>query len=86
VQYLHNLQRNKMSQPPASEYLSLREAAKIFGYKWQSLRKLAQRGQLPGATKAGHRWRVHLPTINKAWQPKPYTPTPPGFGASILKS
>ena len=50
------------------EYVDLRYVAKHFGYKsHHSLRRLAQRGELPGAVKAGNRWRVHLETLEKAW-------------------
>lgn len=66
------------------EYVSLQYVATRWNLSLDNVRRLAQRGKLPGATKPAGRWRIHLPTLESAWKPQTYTPTPPHHGASVL--
>ena len=66
------------------QFITLTTAARLYGYTETQLRGMARRGTLPGATKTGRRWRVHLETLKEAWKPKPYTPTPADYGVSLF--
>lgn len=50
----------------------LSEVARRYGFKANSLSKLAKKGGVPGARKIGSRYRVHLPTLAASdWGPPP---------------
>ena len=50
-----------------AELVTLSEVAALYGFHVDSVRKMAQRGRLPGAFKAGAAWRVNLDKLRKEW-------------------
>lgn len=50
-----------------AELVSLSEVAALYGFHVDTVRKMAQRNQLPGAFKAANRWRVNLDKLRKEW-------------------
>lgn len=51
------------------QFVTLAFVGRMYGLQTASLRNMARAGVLPGATKCGTVWRVHLPTLKAAWSP-----------------
>ena len=64
-----------MKGPSLDDYISLSEAAKLFGHHKNFWARLCQQGKLPGARKIGRMWVVPRKSIQN------YTPGPQGFAA-----
>jgi excisionase family DNA binding protein len=54
-----------MSARPACEVLTLPVAAEVLGISAETARKLAVRGELPGAIRIGRQWRVSRPALEQ---------------------
>lgn len=64
-----------MKVPSLDDYISLSEAAKLFGHHKNFWARLCQQGKLPGARKMGRMWVVPRESVQN------YTPGPQGFAA-----
>ena len=64
-----------MKVPSLDDYISLSEAAKLFGHHKNFWARLCQQGKLPGARKMGRMWVVPRESAQN------YTPGPQGFAA-----
>ena len=55
---------------PEADSVSLDKIAKLYDFHPETIRRMARRGQLPGAFKANGRWRCRLEAIKKKWKEK----------------
>ncbi len=56
-----------MLQSEGGEIMGLKDVAKRYALHPESVRRMARRGQLPGAFKVGNRWRVNPDKLKERW-------------------
>lgn len=59
------MQGNPVSPPPQEPLLTTAEAAVRLNLHEQTVREMAEAGELPGAHRFGRVWRFHWPTIER---------------------